>query len=55
LAMCYIETNHKEQARAEAAEVRRISPNFSLKFMQGDPADRQRARLLADLRDAGLT
>jgi adenylate cyclase len=55
LAMCYTETGQKEQAQAEVAEVHRISPNFSLKFLQGDPADRQRARFVADLREAGLS
>jgi len=55
LAMCYIERGQKEQARAEVAEVRGISPNFSLKAVQGDPEDRQRARFLADLREAGLS
>jgi adenylate cyclase len=55
LAMCYTETGQMKQARAEVGEVRRISPNFSLNFVQGDPADRQRARFVADLREAGLS
>jgi hypothetical protein len=53
--MCYSETGQMKQAQAEVEEVRRISPNFSLKILQGDPADRQRARFLADLREAGLS
>ena len=55
LAMCYTETGQREQARAEVAEVHRISPNFALKSLQGDPQDRGRARFLADLREAGLS
>jgi len=55
LATCYAETRQKEQARAEVAEVRRINPNFSLKFLQGSPEDRERARFLSDLRKAGLS
>jgi adenylate cyclase len=55
LATCYTETGQKEQARAEVAEVRRINPKFSLKFLQGDPQDRERARFLSDLREAGLS
>jgi tetratricopeptide (TPR) repeat protein len=55
LAMCYTETGQMKQARAEVGEVHRIIPNFSLKFVQGDPADRQRARFVADLREADLS
>jgi len=46
-----------EEARAEAAEVLRISPDFSLEFVRQrfpykDPAASE--RLVADLRKAGL-
>ena len=55
LAMCYTEAGKREEALAEASEVRRLNPKFSLKFLQGDPEDHARARFLADLREAGLT
>ena len=34
---------------------RRISANFSSNLLQGDPADGQRARFVADLGEAGLS
>ncbi len=57
LAMDYIELGREEEARAEAAEVLRINPNFSLElFKQRVPAKDQTwlKRRLADLRRAGL-
>jgi adenylate cyclase len=57
LAMDYIELGREEEARAEAAEILRINPNFSLElFRQRVPAkDQKWLKLrLADLRNAGL-
>jgi adenylate cyclase len=57
LAIAYSETHEKELARAEAAEVRRINPNISLKTLRPDLwGDRALfARYLSDLREAGLS
>jgi adenylate cyclase len=57
LATVYSELDRQEEARAEAAEVLRISPHFSLKQWQQrlpyeDPAVSERC--LANLRKAGL-
>ncbi len=57
LAANYSELGREEEARAEAAEVLRISPDFSLEFVRQrfpykDPAASE--RLVADLRKAGL-
>jgi adenylate cyclase len=57
LAACYSELGREEEARAEAAEVLRISPNFSLESMkQGLPIKEPAVleRQLAALRKAGL-
>jgi adenylate cyclase len=57
LAMIYSELGREEEARAEAAEVLRINPNFSLEVMrQIDPFKDQAVleRDLAALRRAGL-
>ena len=58
LARAYIRLGREQDARAEAAEVLRVAPKFSLevvkKRMPGDwdaPPDRQ---VLDDLRQAGL-
>jgi tetratricopeptide (TPR) repeat protein len=53
LAAAYAESGLMEQARVEAAEVMKLSPQFSLEagFFKGmDPQD----RLISDLRKAGL-
>ncbi len=57
LAATYSELGREEEARAEAAEILRISPNYSLAIVQervpykdSAPLDRQ----LAALRKAGL-
>jgi adenylate cyclase len=57
LAAIYSELGREEEARAEVAEVLRISPNFSLEVLRQrlpykDPADLE--RLLDGLRKAGL-
>ena len=57
LAAIYSELGREEEARAEAAEVLRISPNFSLEVLRQrlpykDPADLE--RFLDGLRKAGL-
>jgi adenylate cyclase len=54
-AMCYIETGQREQSRAEVAEIRRLNPKFSLKMVPSDSEDYAQRRLLADLREAGLS
>jgi adenylate cyclase len=54
LTICYSETDQKERARAEAAEVLRINPNFSLKMLHAGPGDRNFSHALADWREAGL-
>jgi tetratricopeptide (TPR) repeat protein len=57
LVLCYSEIGQKDQAQAEASEVRRLNPNFSLKRLRperlGNPASFP--RYLADLREAGLS
>jgi hypothetical protein len=51
----YIELGREPEARAEAAEVLRISPGFSLeKVTKRMPGDTWKQRYLADLRKAGL-
>jgi tetratricopeptide (TPR) repeat protein len=57
LAVIYSELGREEEARAEVAEVLRISPNFSLevlrqRFPYKDPAVLE--RMIAALRKAGL-
>ena len=57
LAVIYSELGQQEEARAEAAEVLRISPNFSLEGLRQrlfykDPAEEE--HVLAGLRKAGL-
>jgi len=57
LASCYAELGREEEARAAAAEVLRINPNFSLEVWRQmipfkDPAELE--RYLAGLRKAGL-
>jgi tetratricopeptide (TPR) repeat protein len=57
LAMCYAELNRVEEAQAEAAEVLRLSPTFSLNVWRQslpfkDPAVIE--RMVAALRKAGL-
>jgi len=57
LAICYAELGRLEEARAEAAEVLRINPKYSLevlrqRFPYKDPAVLE--RMLAALRRAGL-
>jgi hypothetical protein len=57
LVYAYSELGREQDARAEAAEVRRISPGFSLEEMQRMPGNWQGPegqRYLADLRKAGL-
>jgi adenylate cyclase len=58
LAIAYIELGREREARAEAAEILRLNPSFSVKVNQArfgaskDPAIRE--RWAADLRSAGL-
>jgi adenylate cyclase len=57
LAAIYGELGREEEARAEAAEILRISPNYSLAVVRAripykDPADLE--RFLDGLRKAGL-
>ena len=57
LAVIYSELGREEEARAEAAEVLRLSPNFSVEGWRHrlpfkDPAETE--RFLAALRKAGL-
>src|SRR5262249_50193266 len=57
LAVAYSDLGRDEEARAEAAEVLRLSPNFSLEGMRQqlpfkDPA--QTERVIVALRKAGL-
>jgi hypothetical protein len=55
--MSYSELGEEEAARAEAAEVLRLSPNFSLESMRQRNPYKDRARFergLAALRKAGL-
>jgi hypothetical protein len=57
LAVAYIELNRTEEAQAEAAEILRISPHFSLKAEGERMALQDQAlqeRYLNDLRKAGL-
>ena len=54
LTLCYSETDQKERAMAEAAEVLQINPNFSLKMLHAGPGDRNFSHALADWREAGL-
>ena len=57
LVVDYTELGREDEARAEAAEVLRISPHFSLdRWMQISPQKDQAflKRVIADLRKAGL-
>jgi adenylate cyclase len=58
LVVAYSELGRQQEARAEAAEVMRVSPQFSLEEMQQrlpeNWQDPRRRRMLADLRQAGL-
>ncbi|MGA7763466.1 MAG: tetratricopeptide repeat protein [Candidatus Binataceae bacterium] len=57
LVYAYSELGREQDARAEAAEVLRISPRFSLEEVERMPANWQGAlgqRYLSDLRKAGL-
>ena len=55
LVITYSELGREQEARAEGAEVMRLSPQFSLKELeQREPAWMYNGRLLADLRKAGL-
>ena len=57
LVVDYTELGREDEARAEAAEVLRISPNFSVdRWMQISPQKDQawQKRCIADLRKAGL-
>jgi hypothetical protein len=57
LTIAYTELNREAEARPEAAEVLRISPNFSLEAFRERAADKDRSaveRRIADLRKAGL-
>ena len=57
LAICYVELDRQEEAQAEAAEVLRIHPNFSLEgFKQNIPYKDQALleRTIAAARKAGL-
>ena len=56
LAISYIRLGREEEARAAAAEVRRISPKFSLDRMAKVTAFKQPSaeRMIDDLRKAGL-
>jgi len=57
LAVAYIELNLREEARAQAAEVMRISPHFSIEGWQKINALKDQAaieRLAADMHKAGL-
>ncbi len=56
LVVDYTELGREDEARAEAAEVLRISPHFSLeRWMQISPQkDQYLKRVIADLRKAGL-
>ena len=58
LAVAYSELGRQPEARAEAAEVMRVSPRFSLEEMQQripeNWQDPRRRQMLADLRKAGL-
>jgi len=57
LVYAYSELGRERDARAEAAEVLRISPAFSVKGIESMPADWKGAsgqRFLSDLRKAGL-
>ena len=57
LAVIYSELGREEEARAEVAELLRISPNFSLEVLRQILPHKDKAvleRLLAALRKAGL-
>ena len=57
LTQCYWLAGHKEKARAEAVEVLRIDPKFSIeKWLSLNPAkDRAKLKTFADaMREAGL-
>jgi hypothetical protein len=56
LIACYVELGRNEEARAEAAEVMRINPQFSLTVQKEMAAMEQpfRDRIYADIAKAGL-
>jgi adenylate cyclase len=57
LVVDYTELGREDEARAEAAEVLRISPDYSVdRWMQHSPQKDQAflKRLIADMRKAGL-
>jgi adenylate cyclase len=56
LIACYVELGRNEEARAEAAEVMRINPQFSLAVQKQTAAMEQpfRDRIYADIAKAGL-
>ena len=53
LAVAYVQLGQDEAARAEAAEILRLNPQFTLKMALEDEFPTQRERT-ADLRKAGL-
>jgi hypothetical protein len=57
LIACYVELGRNEEARAEAADVMRINPQFSLAVQKQTAAMEQpfRDRIYADIAKAGLT
>jgi len=56
LIACYVELGRNEEARAEAAELMRINPQFSLAVAKQMSALKEplRDRLYADMAKAGL-
>jgi len=54
LAVDYIELGQEDAARAEAAEIVRLNPQFSLKMALEHGFPTQRERAASDLSKAGL-
>jgi tetratricopeptide (TPR) repeat protein len=55
LIACYVELGRNEEARAEAAEVMRANPQYSLAFLkQHSPVKERPDRLYGDMAKAGL-
>jgi adenylate cyclase len=56
LAIAYVELGREAEARAEAKEVLRVSPQFSTELYEKSPVpnDRLLKRFAADMRRAGL-
>ena len=56
LIACYVELGRNEEARSEAADVRRINPQFSLAVQKQASVIEQplRDRIYADIAKAGL-